>query len=170
MSNLNAREALQRANKLFVARPEAAKKSNSQATAVWRDGLRCEIAGPSGESAITDMPSPMGGNGAAPNPGWLLRASMASCAGTAIAMRAAMDGIELSSLEVSVSSASDARGLVGIDGTSTALTDMHMSIKIGARDAPEAQLRALATWGEAQSPVGSTLRYKPTVPVDVFVV
>ena len=59
--------------------------------------------GPLGENgAITDMPEPMGGKAAGSNPGWLLRAGMASCAATAIAMRAAMQGIALTTLEVKV--------------------------------------------------------------------
>ena len=114
MSNLQARDALERAQRVFLDKPAAARKPNAMATAVWRDGLRCEIAGPGGEKAVTDMPEPMGGKGAGSNPGWLLRAGMASCAATVIAMKAAMRGIELKTLEVSVQSESDARGLVGI--------------------------------------------------------
>ena len=56
------------------------------------------MTGSHGETVITDMPTAMGGDGAGPNPGWLLRASMASCTATAIAMRAARLGITLSRL------------------------------------------------------------------------
>lgn len=101
-------------------------------TTVWRDGLSCEVSGPAAEHAITDMPQPMGGQGAGANPGWLLRAGIASCAATAIAMRAAMTGIALRTLEVTVESESDARGLVGIPDASTALDKLRMSVRIGA--------------------------------------
>jgi uncharacterized OsmC-like protein len=170
MSNLRAREALERARRVFLDKPSAARKSNAKATAIWRDGLRCEVAGPGGERAVTDMPEPMGGKGAGSNPGWLLRASMASCASTAIAMRAAMLGIELRSLEVMVESESDARGLVGIAGIPTALDGIRMTIKIGADSVPEPQLRELAAWGEAHSAVGCTLRERPHVAVEIAVV
>jgi uncharacterized OsmC-like protein len=170
MSNLQAREALDRAKRVFLDKPTAARKPNAMATAVWRDGLRCEIAGPGGERAATDMPEPMGGKGAGSNPGWLLRASMASCAATAIAMRAAMLGIELRSLEVVVESESDARGLVGIAGIPTALDGIRMTIKIGADSVPEPQLRELAKWGEAHSAVSCTLRERPPVAVEIAVV
>ena len=42
MSNLRAREPLERAQRLFRERPSAAKK-NVPATAVLRGGLQCEI-------------------------------------------------------------------------------------------------------------------------------
>jgi uncharacterized OsmC-like protein len=100
MSNLHAREPLERAKRLFLEKPAAARKPNAAATAVWRDGLSCEVSGPGSERAITDMPEPLGGNAAGSNPGWLLRAGMASCAATAIAMRAAMQGIAITQQSV----------------------------------------------------------------------
>jgi uncharacterized OsmC-like protein len=170
MSNLAARESLERAKRLFLEKPAAARKPNAWATAVWRDGLACELSGPAAEKAITDMPEPMGGQAAGCNPGWLLRAGMASCAATAIAMRAAMQGIALKTLEVKVESQSDARGLVGIADVPTALANLRMSVKIGADGIDEAQLRELAAWGEANSPVSCTLRERPPVALDVSVV
>jgi uncharacterized OsmC-like protein len=170
VSNLQARDALDRARRVFLEKPAAGYKPNTTATAVWRDGLRCEITGPGRERAVTDMPEPMGGKGGGPNPGWLLRAGMASCAATAIAMRAAMLGIELRSLEVSVASESDARGLVGIPQAPTALGNMRMSIRIAADGVDEAQLREVAAWGEANSPVSCTLRAQAPVAVQISLV
>ncbi len=170
MSNLSAREPLERAHRLFLERPSAARKPNAWATAVWRDGLRCEVTGPGEEKVVTDMPAPMGGDGAGPNPAWLLRAAMASCTATAIAMRAAMAGIELSSLEVQVQSESDARGLVGVSGASTALGNMRMSLRIGAAGVDASTLRELAAASEENSPVSCTLRERPPVTVEITVV
>jgi uncharacterized OsmC-like protein len=170
MSNLAARESLERARRLFLEKPAVARKSNTAATAVWRDGLSCEVSGPAGERAITDMPQPMGGNGQGPNPGWLLRASIASCAATAIAMRSTMMGVALKTLEVRVESESDVRGLVGIPDVSTALGSLRMSVRIGADGVDDARLRELAAWGEANSPVGCTLRDRPRVALEIDVV
>lgn len=170
MSNVSAREALERAHRLFLERPSAARKPNTPATAVWRDGLRCEVTGPGGEKAATDMPEPMGGNGAGANPGWLLRAAMASCTATAISMRAARAGIELSSLEVKVESESDVRGLVGIPDVSRGLDNMRMSIRISAHGVDASTLRELAATGEHHSVVSCTLRERPPVAVDIAVV
>jgi uncharacterized OsmC-like protein len=170
MSNLASREALERARRLFLERPAAGRKPNTTAVAVWRSGLACEVSGPAAERATTDMPEPMGGTGAGSNPGWLLRAGMASCAATVIAMRAAMLGIALKTLEVKVESYSDARGLVGIPDAPTALGDLRLSIRLGADGVGEAQLRELAAWGEANSPVSCTLRDRPEVKLDIAVV
>lgn len=169
MSNLQARESLERAKRLFLEKPAAARKPNTSAKAVWRDGLSCEVSGPGAERAITDMPEPMGGKAVGSNPGWLLRAGMASCAATAIAMRAAMLGIALKTLEVKVESESDARGLVGIPDAPTALGSLRMSVRIGADGVDAAQLRELAAWGEAFSPVSCTLRSQPSVAVAIEV-
>jgi uncharacterized OsmC-like protein len=170
MSNLSAREPLERARRLFLERPSAARKPNAWATAVWRDGLRCEVTGPGAEKAVTDMPAPMGGDGTGANPGWLLRAAMASCTATAIAMRAAMAGIELSSLEVQVQSESDASGLLGVPGASTALGNLRMSIKIGAEGVDASTLRELAAVSEAHSAVSCTLRERPPIALEIAVV
>lgn len=170
MSNLRARESLERARHVFLERPAAAKKANASATAVWHDGLRCDISGPTGEKASTDMPAPLGGEGSAPNPGWYLRASMAACTATSIAIRAARLGVELKSLEVSVESQSDARAFVGIEGFSTAMSDMRMSIKIGADNVSEQELREIAEGGNALSAVSSTLRERSPVAVEIEIV
>jgi uncharacterized OsmC-like protein len=167
MTNLQARESLERAKRLFLEKPTAARKPNTAAIAVWRNGLSCEVSGPGAERAITDMPEPMGGGGAGSNPGWLLRAGIASCAATAIAMRAAMQGIELETLEVKVESESDARGLVGIPDAPTAFGNLRMSVRIGAVSVDAARLRELAAWGGAHSPVSCTLRAKPSVDIEV---
>jgi uncharacterized OsmC-like protein len=170
MSNLQARDALERAQRIFLEKPGAARKTGAAAAAIWRDGLSCEITGPASEKAMTDMPEPMGGKGNGPSPGWLLRAGMASCTATAIAMRAAMLGIELRQLEVSVECESDARGLVGIPNVPTAFDGMRMSIRIGADGVDESRLRELAMWGQGYSPVSCTLRDGSAVTLDISVV
>ena len=170
MPNTSVREAIERAKRVFAERPAAARKANVSATAVLGSGLRCEITGPDGERATTDMPAPMGGEASGPNPGWLLRASIASCAATAIAMRAAILDIAIKRLEVSVHSESDARGLLGMDDTSAALSDVRMNVEIEAEGASQEQLRELVEWAEAHSPVSCTLRKSPPVALDIQVV
>ncbi len=167
MSNTRVSEAIERAKAVFVERPAFAVKANPSATAVLNDGLRFEISGPAGERAETDMPSPIGGEGSSPSPGWFLRASMASCTGTAIAMRAAALGIVLDKLEVSVHSESDARGLLGVGDTSAALSNLKMEVKIGAGGATVQQLEELVQWAEAHSPVNCTLRSSPPIELEI---
>jgi len=171
MSNIDVRNAIERAKLVFAERPAAARKANASATALLIGGLRCEITGPGGEHATTDMPEPMGGAASGPNPGWFLRASMASCAATAIAMRAAVLGIAIDRLEVCVHSESDARGLLGMGEISPALSNMRMEVKIGAKGATVQQLEELVEWAEAHSPVSCTLRNSPPqIAIEVQVI
>lgn len=126
--------------------------------------------GPGGERIVTDMPSALGGGASGPNPGWLLRAAMASCAATAIAMRAALLGITLHRLEVSVHSESDTRGLLGIGDAPVSMLDLRMEVRIGAAGIPPPTLRELVDGAQVHSPVSGTLREAPPVAVAVTVV
>jgi uncharacterized OsmC-like protein len=112
----------------------------------------------------------MGGGASAPNPSWYLRAGMASCAATVIAMRAAKLGIALTQLEVTVESDSDLRGLLGLDEkVSAGLNPMRTKVRISG-DADPPALRALVQWADAHSPVGCTVRNAAACSLDVEVV
>ncbi len=93
MPNQNIRESLERVIRIFQERPEAAQKKAAPATATLVEALQCQITGPAGEKIISDMPQTYGGGGAGAHPGWFLRAALASCTATTIAMRAALLGI-----------------------------------------------------------------------------
>lgn len=167
MTIRDLKASIERAERVFAAKPEAAVKQNPYATARIVDGVRCDVTGPEGERVASDMPEALGGAGSAPVPGWYLRVAMAACNATAFKMRAARMGIELERLEVSVHSRSDARGLLGMDDVSAALSDLRMTVTIAAREASPEQLRELARWGDDHSPVGSTLRAGPAYEVVV---
>jgi uncharacterized OsmC-like protein len=105
------------------------------------------------------MPKAVGGGGSAPSPGWLLRAALANCDATVIAMRAAQLGVALTTLEVTVDSESDDRGLLGMDGTiSAGPLSMRTRVRIGAQGVAAKDLRDIVEWAEAHSPVGDALR------------
>jgi uncharacterized OsmC-like protein len=162
-------ETLEKLNKLLAAEPAKARAKNSPATARLIDGLQCEVTGPYGERFVTDMPPAMGGKAGGPNPGWLLRSSLASCTATAIAMRAARLGIVLDKLEVTVESESDARGLLGMDEKiSAGLDKVRLKVKIGGKAEPAA-LRELVAWGDAHSPIGCTVRDPVACMLDIEV-
>ena len=138
------RDAIEKLSKVFAEQPQKACSRNTSATAVLEDGLKFVVTGPHGERLSTDMPPALGGGGSGPNPGWLLRASLASCNASVIAIRAAEVGVTLTSLEVSVSSESDSRGLIGTDaGISAGLFGLRTHVKIGAKDATPEQLREI---------------------------
>ena len=167
----NVAEAIARLTKIFTDQPEKARTKNAPATARLEDSLKFQVTGPAGEKIQSDMPPPMGGTGSGPNPGWLLRAALASCNATVIAMRAAKLGLKLKTLEVTVESDSDNRGLLGLDeNVSAGLLSLRTKVKIGAEGATPAQLREIVAWSEAHSPVGCTIRNAPGATTDVEVV
>ena len=171
MSLATIRDAIEKTSAVLAEQPEKARSKNAPATARLLDGLRCEVKGPNGEQLYTDMPPPMGGAASAPAPGWLLRASLASCTATTIAMRAARLGVELKSLEVSVESFSDHRGLLGTDeDISAALSAITLRVRIGADDVSASQLRELAAWGDQHSPIACTTRDSPGYALEVEIV
>jgi len=169
MSDSTIHEAIERLSAAITADPSKAR-SKSAATARLTEKLKCEITGPRNERVLTDMPQAIGGSASAPNPGWLLRAAMASCAATVIATRAAKLGIGLSTLEVTVESESDQRGLLGIDDSiSAGLGAWRTRVTIGGSAEPHA-LRELVAWADAHSPVGCTVRHAAACSLDIDVV
>ena len=63
----------------YAQHPEKAVASDRPAVAVVEQGLRCRAEGPNGAVLVTDMPQALGAGGAAPTPGWFLRAALATC-------------------------------------------------------------------------------------------
>jgi uncharacterized OsmC-like protein len=168
MSASIIRDAIEKTSRFIAEQPEKARSKNAPATARLLDGLRCEVTGPKGETVHTDMPPAMGGAASAPNPGWFLRAAMASCTATAIAMRAAKLGVDLTTLEVTVESTSDNRGILGLDDkVSAGLSSIATRVRIGARNVPPDRLRDLAQWGDEHSPVACTARSSPGYALEV---
>lgn len=153
---------------LFRSQPEKARAKNSPATATLESGLRCRVSGPKGESIATDMPSALGGESTAPNPGWFMRASLAACNATVIALRAAQRGITLTKLEVTVSSETDSRGMLGLEEEiRPGMDQLRVTVRLSASGAGAGELRELAAWAVAHSPVGCTDLTSATLHVEI---
>ena len=153
--------ALRRAQAVYGQRPGAAVHADSAAVARWEGGLRVVTSHPSGRSVTSDMPTEFGGSGEQITPGWYARAGTAACAATCIAIAAQLRGIALTSLEVTVESRSDARGVLGMlaaDGTAVeaGATDYRLRVAL-AGEAAEADLQALALDGCRCSPIGRSM-------------
>jgi uncharacterized OsmC-like protein len=147
------RSAIDKASGYLAEHPDEAAGTDAAATAVREKGLRFRIDGPNG-AVTSDMSASVGGGATAPTPGWLLRAALASCDATLVAMEAARDGIELSDLTVSVESESDFRGVLGVNGGAhPGPLAIRVRIELAAADATEAQLRKIVQRAEAHSPV-----------------
>lgn len=139
--------------------PQHAISPDKTARATLESGLRIRSVGPTGEMMVTDMPAAIGGGDTAPTPGWYLRAALANCDATMIALRAAQLGIKLGALEVTVGSQSDNRGLVCDDTDIPAgPLSVHIDVRIEAQGVKAEDLRELVRWAEHHSPVGDALR------------
>lgn len=161
------RESLLRARDAFQRRPAAALGQDSAARAVWDGGLATRLLNPSIAQLRTDMPGALGGEGAAPPPGWYFRAGLASCMATSIAMEAALQGIALSRLEVVAHSESDARGMLGNADVAPGPLRFWLDIVLESPDAPDDALRALVDAADARSPMTSALRRALVVRFDL---
>jgi len=143
----------------FEAHPEEALSEDKPAKAVLESGLRIRVEGPGSWSMTTDMPAPFGGEGSAPSPGWLRRAAQAACEATMIAIGAAQSGIALQSLEVTIGSVSDDRGMLGVaEGVPAGPDESWARVVVSARGASPERLREVVEWAERHSPVTDALR------------
>jgi len=163
-------DAVERATAYLSEHPSEARYRDSEARAHLTDGLRVEVTGPGGEKTTTDMPTGIGGAASAPSPGWYMRAAAASCVAALIGIRAATLGIELApgSVEVAVDSASDDRGILGIDdATPAGALSLKVVVKIEADGVGPPALEALARWALNHCPVTDTI--ERSVPIELQV-
>ncbi|RKZ35736.1 MAG: hypothetical protein DRQ37_05755, partial [Gammaproteobacteria bacterium] len=150
--------------------PDAAVSAGPPTKAVMEGGLQCRATGADGQTIVTDMPEAVGGGGTAPSPGWLLMAALVTCDTTRIALRAAELGIALDTLEVSVESVYDDRGLFGMDppvqaGPLSVLTQ----VTIGAAGVDENVLRGIVDHAVTCSPVADRLPREASTQVEVTI-
>jgi uncharacterized OsmC-like protein len=147
------RTAIETACAQLSEHPDKALSTDAAATAVREDGLRFRVDGPTG-SVTTDMAASVGGGASAPTPAWLMRAALASCDATLVAMEAARDGVELTELTVTVDSETDFRGILGVDDSIDAgPRAVRVCIEVAAANAGEDQLREIVRRAEQRSPV-----------------
>lgn len=158
------RTAIESAIGYLTEHPDEAAYTDSVATATLVEGLRFRVEG-ADTTLETDMSTSVGGTNSAPSAGWLFRAALASCVGTLVAMRAAQEGVGLSSLTVEVDSKSDDRGLLGMEPAIPA-GPSSISIRVRAEsDASADTIREIVEWGSDHCPVCDIA--KRAVPVEL---
>jgi uncharacterized OsmC-like protein len=154
MSSETIRTALEGAIGYLTENPDDAKATDSFATATLEEDLRCVVRGPDGAELHTDMVTSVGGANSAPSPGWMYRAATASCVATLVAMKAALDGIALGTLEVTVDSDSDDLGILGIDeSVPSGPLSVSVRVKIGSQDADRDTLQGIVDWAHDHCPL-----------------
>ena len=166
MSTQHIQKAVKGVIQYYTENPEKALSEDKPAIAVLVDGLRSRAANDGGFEVFSDMPKGIGGGATSPAPGWLFRASLANCDVIMIAMRAAELGIELTTLEVTVGSISDDRGLLQMDDSIHAgPIAVHIRVRLGSRNATKEQLHEIVAWAERHSPVGDVV--SRSVPLNI---
>ncbi len=158
MTTQKVAAALRRVEAVLQRRPDMGIHDDAPAAARWEGGTRVVSSHANGTRMATDMPEELGGSGDQVSPGWLFRAGLASCAATRIAMGAAAEGIELTSLQVMATSKSDTRGMLGMaDGEGQSIDaspcDVRLHVRIAAHGIEPARLRALVDASYRCSPV-----------------
>lgn len=174
MTYMALADALQRVESVLTRRPDLGLHDDAPAHSRWRQGTRVESEHANGARMFTDMPSELGGSGEHVTPGWLFRAGVASCFATTIVMVAATEKIDLSDLEVRVSSRSDTRGLLSMadeDGAPvySGPRDVEMQVRIAAANASPERLRKLVDDCLLVSPIPNAVIGCTPMAVDVQV-
>jgi uncharacterized OsmC-like protein len=158
MSTENIRSSLEKTIEYMKTHPEEMLNRATTAKAILEKDLKIRTNGPQGEVVITDMPPEVGGEGSAPTPGWYMQAALASCVATMIAMRTAQVGIELNTLEVSINTETDSRGIFGLDELIiSGPLKMNTHIRIGAEGISEEKLHEIVKWCDKFSWVGNAI-------------
>jgi uncharacterized OsmC-like protein len=155
-------QALQRVRAVLARRPQAAIHAETPATARWERDVRVVCYHENGAQIATDLPVEIGGTGDQITPGWLLRAGLASCLATRIAMGAATAGISLTRLEVVATSTSDVRGILGMSGdrgepVAAGPRELRLTVRIGAPGVLRETVQALIEESHRCSPVAAAL-------------
>ena len=154
MSDETIRTALQGAIGYLTEHRDDARATDSAATATIEEDLRCVVRGPDGAEVHTDMVTSVGGGNTAPSPGWLLRAATASCVATLIAMKAALDEVQLGPVEVTVDSESDDLGILGIDDdVPSGPLSVSVRVRVGSNGNESERLREIVAWAHDHCPL-----------------
>ena len=171
MSVENIRSSMEKTISYLKANPEKAINKGKAATAVLENGLKVRTTGPKDQMIVSDIPSALGGGESAPAPGWFMQAALAACYASGIALKAAQENIELSTLEVSIDAESDARGFFGFDETIKAgPLNVKASVLIGAKGVEEVKLRDLVKQVYKYSWVGNAVRRSVPIKTEVEIV
>ncbi len=155
--------ALQRVETVLRRRPDLGLQPDAPATACWQGGTRVVSRHANGTSVATDLPDELGGSGHLISPGWLFRAGLASCAATSIALLAATEGIEMTTLEVVAESRSDTRAVLGMtdirgEPISPAPQALRLRVRVAATGISSERLRSLVERACQRSPIHGAVR------------
>lgn len=147
----------------------AIKDDPGQARTVWRartrweEGFRSEALIERPDRSFTipmDEPAGIGGSDTAPNMVEVVLGAYGSCLTTGLVANAALEGIELTRVEVELEGDLDLRGFFGLadpEQVSPGYSDVRATVHLEAPTATAAQLEGLYERVVRTSPVGSII-------------
>lgn len=139
-------DILAAAQERFRTDPTTARSTPS-VTATLTNGHARLSAGPFNWDA--DLPAALGGQNLAPSPTAYLLGALAGCAVAFLHDTLAPQfGVRIDAVTAVASCASDARGLLGMDDVSPALTDIAIDIEVTSPDPEDKTGPMLAAWRE----------------------
>lgn len=115
--------------------------STSYMSGVVTDGLQCSVTQGADHVAM-DLSKGMGGDAAAPSPGFFAKAGLVGCLAIATKMTAAREGLMFRSVHVELETDSDTLALFGQGGGNAAPLDTRIKIWIDS-DEPDDRVNAL---------------------------
>jgi uncharacterized OsmC-like protein len=155
------RQALVRLERL-VQRRSGFGCGTSTAVTTIDDGLRCTTA-EAGWVTTADLPAALGGDGAAPSPGMLLRAALGSCMAMSYRLRASRRGVQLESVVVTVETDSELAGMLFDDAPAPpGFTALRYHVEI-ASTSPPAEVERVIEEGDRLSPILDSLSRQQAV-------
>ncbi len=165
---MSIRDAVAAASSYLLAHPEEARYVDGAATARLDGGLAVVVSDPGGREIRTDMVTGIGGGDLAPSPGWLMRAALASCLTTFIALRAAVTGASIDGLVVECDSESDDRGILGLEpDVPPGPLAVRLRVRASSVIAGSEPFEAVVEWAVAHCPVTDAV--ERAVPLTVTV-
>lgn len=155
MQTINyTKEALARSTKAVTLRPSRGQYTHLNSAAI-ADGTVCTVQEKKLQMMV-DVPPSIGGLGAGPTPGALMRSALTSCIAIGVKLWAARADILIDYVNVSLEADVDARGELGVDDA-VAPGFLDMRLKISVRSpAPAAEVKAV---------IERSLKYSPLFDV-----
>ena len=143
--------ALQRLNGTLDRRPNFGRHTGSSVTTLG-EGLRCETE-VDGFTIVSDLRPAFGGEGSAPTPSVLLSSALGACLAMGYQLRAAENGIELTSVRVTVETDSELGGMLRCDSPAPpGFTGIRYRVDVES-PAPTSDLERIVDLADRLSPV-----------------
>ena len=149
------KEALERSTKAVTLRPSRGQYTHKN-TAVIAEGTSCFVEEKKFQMMV-DVPPSIGGAGAGPTPGALMRSALTSCLAIGVKLWAARVDIEIDHICVTLEGDVDARGELGVDD---AIAPGYEGLRI------RYAIKSKAPKDEIEAVIDRSLKYSPLY--DVF--